>query len=252
MLITGGGRNIGVEITRTFAERGYQIAITGRNATEIAEAASALSRDYPQASIHGYPLELSDMSSIRELMDKLGGDFSHIDVLVCNAGHLGIGMDIHNTNEADYDAVFDTNVKGNFFLIQAISRIMIAAGHGSIVIVNSVQSKGAVAGRTVYGTTKGALQVLNKYLACDLAPYGIRVNTVTLGAVHTDRWDSLPEDVAKKRRNAYPLGREASAEEVGNAVLFLAEKTAASMTGTELCVDSGLTACLKPYADRKD
>ena len=252
VLITGGGRNIGQEITRSFAEKGYDIAITGRSEAAVQEIAEKLERKYPDARVRGYGLELSQMESVHALVSRLESEMPRIDTLVCNAGHLGVDLDIYTTTEEDYDAVFDTNVKGNFFLIQGISKKMMEVKKGSIVLMSSVQSKGAVEGRTVYGATKGALNVLNKYLAYDLAPYGIRVNAVILGAVHTKRWDALPEEVCNERRRAYPLGREASGKEVGDAVLFLAEDTSAAITGTEICIDSGLLVGIQSYKERKN
>ncbi len=252
VLITGGGRNIGLEITKTFAERGYDIAITGRDEVQMEQVAAALQQRYPDARIRGYDLELCDMQSIYDLTARLRTEMPRIDTLVCNAGHLGVDLDIFTTTEKDYDTVFNTNVKGNFFLIQEISKSMMEAGKGSIVLMSSVQSKGTVEGRTVYGATKGALNVLSKYLAYDLAPYHIRCNAVIVGAVHTERWDALPEETVKARRSAYPIGRESTGEEIGNAVLFFAEDTSASITGTEICVDSGVLLSILPYRDRKN
>lgn len=251
VLITGGGRNIGLEITKSFAARGYDIAITGRDEAAVKQIAANLEQEYPQARIRGYGLELSNMESVWALVGRLETEMPRIDTLVCNAGHLGVDLDIYTTTEEDYDTVFNTNVKGNFFLIQGIAKSMMNVKKGSIVLMSSVQSKGAVEGRTVYGATKGALNVLNKYLAYDLAPYGIRVNAVVLGAVHTQRWDALPEEVCAERRRAYPLGREASGKEVGDAVLFLAEDCSASITGTEICIDSGLLVGIQSYKERK-
>lgn len=251
VLITGGSRNIGLEITKVFAEQGYDIAITGRSEETAQAVARELEAQFPDARIRGYALELSSMASVRALVSRLETEMPRIDTLVCNAGHLGVDLDIYTTTEEDYDTVFDTNVKGNFFLIQGISKGMMKEKKGSIVLMSSVQSKGAVEGRTVYGATKGALNVLNKYLAYDLAPYGIRVNTVVLGAVHTQRWDDLPEEICNERRRAYPIGRESSGKEVGNAVLFLAEDSSASITGTEICVDSGLLVGIQSYKERK-
>ncbi len=252
VLITGGGRNIGLEITKTFARQGYDIAITGRSEEAVQETARQLEQQYPHARIRGYALELSSMESIYALTVRLKAEMPRIDALVCNAGHLGVDLDIFTTTEQDYDTVFNTNVKGNFFLVQEISKFMMESGKGSIVLMSSVQSKGAVEGRTVYGATKGALNVLNKYLAFDLAPYHIRCNAVIVGAVHTQRWDVLSEEAANARRSAYPVGREASGAEVGNAVLFFAEDTSASITGTEICIDSGLLLSILPYRDRKN
>ena len=251
VLITGGGKNIGYDISCLFIEKGYDVCITGRNKDEIDGIAKKLQDAY-HANVKGYVLELSDMESIAKLKADFEKDFSTLDVLVCNAAHLGVDLDIYTANEKQFDAVFDTNVKGNFFLIQQFVPLMQANGSGSIVLISSVQSKGAVEGRTVYGMSKGAMNVMNKYLAYDLAPYKIRVNAVVAGAVHSDRWDALSQEVADARRRNYPLGREASAREVSNAVFYLADDVSNATTGSEIMVESGVMLSILPYRDRKN
>lgn len=251
-LITGGGKNIGYDISCLFLEKGYDVCITGRDEAEIVGIAAELQNKYCNANVKGYALELSDMESIFQLKKNFEKDFSTLDVLVCNAAHLGVDLDIYTTTEKDFDAVFNANVKGNFFLVQQFVPLMQANGKGSIVLMSSVQSKGAVEGRTVYGASKGAINTLNKYLAYDLAPYHIRSNVVIAGAVHTERWDKLSEEIVKARRSNYIVGREAYAREVSNAVFYLADDAAGSTTGSELSVDSGVMVSILPYRDRKN
>lgn len=251
-LITGGGKNIGYDVSCLFIEKGYDVCITGRDKAEIESIAVGLQNKYGNVNVKGYALELSNMESIFQLKKDFEKDFCTLDVLVCNAAHLGVDLDIYTTTEKDFDAVFDANVKGNFFLVQQFVPLMQANGNGSIVLMSSVQSKGAVEGRTVYGASKGALNTLNKYLAYDLAPYHIRSNAVIAGAVHTERWDKLDEVIANARRRNYPLGREAYAREVSNAVFYLADDISGATTGSELSVESGVMLSILPYRDRKN
>ena len=118
---------------------------------------------------------------------------------------------------------------------------------GSIVTIGSVQGTGAVPGRTVYAISKAALSMLVKSMAYELGQFGIRVNNIVAGAVHSQRWDGLSEQELASRRSRYPVGRESSEEEIANAVYFLGSEQSASITGTDLTVDSGITACLLPY-----
>ena len=119
------------------------------------------------------------------------------------------------------------------------------------MFLSSVQSKGAVEGRTVYSTSKAAVNMLSKCLAFDLAPYKIQCNTLIVGAIHSDRWDVLDEETRQKRRAAYPSGRESYPEDVANAVMYFAKDCPETVTGAELAIDSGLMLNLLPYRDRK-
>ncbi len=250
VLITGGTRNTGLGIARAFAEKGYRLHITGRRLCEVELVAERLMCEFPNVEVFPYVLEMSSVANIREVFSEIRENSGKLDILVANAGHLGVDLDIYNTDEAAFDEVMDVNAKGNFFCCQEAARLM-KNGGGSIVLISSVQSKGAVEGRTVYGMSKAALNMLGKMLAFDLAPYNIRCNTLIVGAVHTDRWDSLDEEVASRRRSAYPLKREADTEDIANAVLYFAEDTSKMVTGAELVVDSGLLVPILPYRDRK-
>lgn len=249
VLITGGTRNTGFGIAKAFAAKGYRLHITGRKLGEVEEAADKIKSEYPGVDVLPYVLEMSSVENIRQVFAEIKENCGKLDVLVANAGHLGVDLDIYNTDEAMYDAVMDVNAKGNFFCCQEAARLM-KNGGGSIVLISSVQSKGAVEGRTVYGMSKAALNMLGKMLAFDLAPLNIRCNTLIVGAVHSDRWDVLDDEVAARRRSAYPLGKESDVEDIANAVLYFAEDTSKMVTGAELVIDSGLMVPILPYRDR--
>ncbi len=249
VLITGGTRNTGFGISKAFAAKGYRLHITGRKLSEVQAAAEKIKAEFPGTEVFPYVLEMSSVANIREVFGEIRENSSKLDVLVANAGHLGVDLDIYNTDEALYDEVMDVNAKGNFFCCQEAAKLMKKNG-GSMVLISSVQSKGAVEGRTVYGMSKAALNMLGKMLAFDLAPLNIRCNTLIVGAVHSDRWDILDEETKAKRRSAYPLEKESDVEDIANAVLYFAEDTSKMVTGAELVIDSGLLVPILPYRDR--
>ena len=121
-------------------------------------------------------------------------------------------------------------------------------GGGAIVTIGSVQGTGAVRGRAVDSMTKAAISLLVKNLAFELGEYGIRANNVVAGAVHSERWNALSEEEIATRRARYPVGRESTEEEIANAVFYLGTDLSASVTGTDLTVDSGISVCLLPYS----
>jgi NAD(P)-dependent dehydrogenase (short-subunit alcohol dehydrogenase family) len=104
----------------------------------------------------------------------------------------------------------------------------------------------------VYSLTKAAFSVLVKNLAFELGEYHIRANNVVAGAIHSERWNALSEEEIATRRARYPVGRESTEEEIANAVYFLGSDQSATVTGTDLTVDSGISVCVLPYSKSKN
>ena len=245
VFISGAVRNTGLAIARRFAKEGYQLAISSRTLASAQAAAKALSEEFG-VPVKGYEMPYESIDTIRDTFRQIKADFGPLDVFVANSAHLGIGMGLLSTAEADFDAVANVNIKGNFFACQCAAELMKEKG-GSIVTIGSVQGTGAVWDRTVYAMSKAALSMLVKSMAYELGQYGIRANNVVAGAIHSDRWDSLSKEEIAARRSRYPAGRESTQEEIAAAVYFLASDEAGSITGTDMTVDSGITACLLPY-----
>ena len=246
VLITGATRNTGLATARRFAAEGYAVAVTSRDQASADRTARELNREFG-ITAKGYAMALDCVEDIRAVFDRLEQDFGRLDVFVANSAHLGVGIGLLGTTEEQFDAVADVNIKGTFFCCQCAAELMKRSGGGSIVTIGSVQGTGGLSGRTVYGMSKAALSVLVRYMAYELGQYGIRANNLVAGAIHSVRWDDLsPEEIAA-RRSRYPVGRESTEEEIANAVWFLGSEQSASMTGTDLTMDSGLTACLLPY-----
>lgn len=245
VFITGATRNTGLAIARRFAGEGYDVAISSRDAASAQAAAEMIAKEF-SVTARGYAMAYDNVESIQQTFHKMVSDFGRLDVFVANSANLGIGVGLLNTSDEEFSAIVDVNIKGNFFCCQCAAELMKATG-GSIVTIGSVQGTGAVAGRTVYAMSKAALSMLVKSMAYELGQYGIRANNIVAGAVHSQRWEGLSEQELASRRSRYPVGRESTEEEIANAVYFLGSEQSASITGTDLTVDSGITACLLPY-----
>ncbi len=250
ILITGAARNTGFVTAGLFASRGWDVHITSRTFADAERAASEIAAANPGIRTYAYACDISKYADIEALYAAVRANAGRLDAFVANAAHLGVGADIFTTDEATFDAIVDTNVKGTFFCCREAARLMDQGG--SIVIMSSVQSKGAIEGRTVYALTKGALNVLSKFLAYDLAPYRIRSNVIIAGAIHTERWDVLDEATCAARRANYLTGSEAPGSAIAEGIWYLCSDVAASTTGAELTIDSGVLVPILPLSGRKE
>jgi len=246
VFITGATRNTGLAIARRFAREGWNVAISSRDKASAQATAKVLQREF-SVTVRGYAMDLDQVESIKDTFRQVQQDFCKLDAFVANAANLGIDCGLLNTSEEEFDAIVDVNIKGSFFCCRNAAQLMKQTGGGSIVTIGSVQGTGAVPGRTVYGMTKAALAALVRYMAYELGQYGIRANNVIAGAVHSCRWDTLTDAQIAARRSQYPAGRESTEDEIAAAVFYLCSDHAASITGTDLTIDSGISACLLPY-----
>ncbi|MBQ4327516.1 MAG: SDR family oxidoreductase [Clostridia bacterium] len=246
IFITGATKNTGLAIAEKFAENGYDVALTSRRTDDAQKTASYLSEKYGIQSV-GYALDLQSVDSIKDVFAEVRHDFGRLDVFVGNSANLGVDVDILNATEEDFDSVIDVNLKGNFFCAQQSAMIMKENGGGSIVMIGSVHYSQAIWGRVLYTASKGGLVSLVKSLAVELGEFGIRANTIIAGAIHTERWDVQTPEQTAKRRAQYPAGRESFGEEIANGAFYLGTDLSATVTGTELTIDSGISICLLPY-----
>lgn len=248
VFITGAAqpKNCGYAIARRFAAEGYHVAISSRRKADADAAATRLAAQYG-VQTKGCQLDLCSVADIRRVFAELKASFGGVDVFVGNSASLGMGQSAMDLTEEDFDGVMDVNIKGNFFCSQEAARQMREKKHGAIVLIGSVHYRGAVFGRSLYATSKGAITSLVHNLAVEFAADGIRVNQVVPGAIRTDRWDDLsPEEIARRRRN-WPTGMESTGADIAAGVYYLASDEAHTITGTELVIDSGVLACLLAY-----
>jgi NAD(P)-dependent dehydrogenase (short-subunit alcohol dehydrogenase family) len=237
-LVTGAGRGIGLAAAAALAQAGAHVVLAARTAAEI-EAASAQVRD-DGGSAEALVLDVTDLAAVRSAIDGK----APFDVLVNNAGTNRPAQFLEVT-EQDYDAITNLNQRAAFFVAQSVARQMVSAGkRGSIIHISSQMGHVGSARRTVYCMSKHGIEGLTKAMAIDLAPHGIRVNTI--GPTFTDTpltrpfWNDkvFHDDVVRRIK----LGRLGTVEDLMGAVVFLASHAAALVTGTSLIVDGGWTA----------
>lgn len=242
-LVTGAGSGIGRVTAQALAEAGADVIVTELperldRARETVAEVQALGR-----RALALPLDVRDAASVAALVPAATAGFGRVDVLVNNAG-VQIPRSALEVSESDWDAVVDVNLRGAFFVAQAVGRAMTEAGSGAIVNIASQMGLVGYYKRAAYCSAKAGLVNLTRVLALEWAPRGVRVNAVAPTFVRTPLTAStfadpeLAEDIPRR----IPLGRLAQPEDVAAAVVFLASPAAAMITGHTLPVDGGWTA----------
>ncbi len=247
VLVTGTGSGIGEASAHALASAGARLVVTELPAKlELAEATAAAIRDRHGAEAAAVPLDVTDLASIDACVAATASTFGgRIDVLVNNAG-LNVPQMAFDVTEEAWDKVLDTNLKGLFFMAQAVGRQMRdqSPRGGSIVNLSSQMGIVGFSKRAAYCSSKAAVVNLGRVLAFEWAEYDIRVNAVCPTFVETPLTRPMFEDEEFKADvfRRIPLGRLATPDDVANAVVFLAGPGAAMVTGHALLVDGGWTA----------
>lgn len=237
-LITGAGRGIGAAAAAVFAQAGAAVTLCARTASEV----EALAREIREAGFaaDAFTLDVTDIAAVRREVAARGP----FDILLNNAGANRI-RPITEVTEEDYDAVLDLNLKAALFVAQAVAKGLLEAGRpGSIINVSSQMGLTGGGGRSLYSASKFGLEGLSKCMAIDLAPHGVRVNTLCPTWIETALTRPLLED-PKTRDWVFgkiKLGRLGRMEELSGALLLLASDASSLMTGSSLVVDGGWTA----------
>jgi NAD(P)-dependent dehydrogenase (short-subunit alcohol dehydrogenase family) len=238
-LITGGTSGIGLETARQFLAEGARVAITGKNPATLEEARKELGKDV--LVIGSDAANVADQKRVAEEVRKA---FGGLDVLFVNAGVVEM-RPLERFDEAAFDRSIDINLKGPFFLIQAL--LPLFANPASIVLNGSVNAHIGMPNTTVYAATKAALISLARTLSGELVSRGIRVNVVSPGPISTPLYGKLGfsetdlKNVAASIQGQVPAGRFGNASEIAKAVVFFASGEAAFTVGSELLIDGGMS-----------
>jgi NAD(P)-dependent dehydrogenase (short-subunit alcohol dehydrogenase family) len=237
-MVTGAGRGIGLAMAAALAGAGAEVMLAARTAAEIEAVAAEIRADggIAQAAV----LDVSDIFAVQAFFAARPA----FHVLVNNAG-TNRPKPLWDVTEADYDAVLDLNVKSAFFVAQACARAMIAEGvQGSLIHIGSQMGHVGGPNSSLYCASKWALEGMNKAFALDLAPHGIRSNTIAPTFIETPLTRPFFENAEFKASvlAKIKLGRIGTVEDLMGAAVFLASDASSLMTGTSLVVDGGWTA----------
>ncbi len=242
--VTGGNSGIGLGIAKGLARAGARVAITGRSEAKNAEALAALSAIPDACAAQAFAFDLEDTDGIPAFYDRVTAAMGGLDVLVNSAGITYRGR-ADQVPLWEYDRVLRVNLTAPYVLSQCFAREQIANGRpGSLILIASLMSEASRPTTSAYTVSKGGIRQLVRAFAVDWAPFGIRVNGIGPGFVHTPMNEVLvnnPEFDAWVKKRA-PLGRWGKPEDFEGIAIFLASDASRFMTGQIVYVDGGWLA----------
>jgi 3-oxoacyl-[acyl-carrier protein] reductase len=238
-LVTGASRGIGRAIAVALARGGAKLALNYAGNEAAAEEARRLVREAGAPEARLYRFDVADPAACNAAVESVLADLGALDVLVNNAG-IAVDQLVMRLKDDDWNRQLQVNLTGTFNLIRAATRPMMKARRGAIVNLTSVVGEMGNAGQAAYAAAKAGQIGLTKSVARELASRNIRVNAVAPGYIDTDMTAGLPEAAKTKMMELIPLGRLGSAEDVANAVAFLASDQASYVTGEVLRVNGGM------------
>jgi NAD(P)-dependent dehydrogenase (short-subunit alcohol dehydrogenase family) len=238
-LITGGTSGIGRATANKLAQLGIHVVVVGRNAERGKQTVDEIRAGGGKADF--ISSDLQNASSAREVARRateLGN--GHVDVLINNAGTYPFGP-THEMTEDQFDRVFSLNVKAPYFLVAELAPMMAKRGKGAIVNLSTMVADYGAPGMSLYGSSKAAIELLTKAWTAEYGPSGVRVNTVTPGPTRTEGTEKMGEGLEQLAAQG-PAHRPATADEIAEAIVFLATDRASFIYGANLAVDGGRTA----------
>lgn len=236
-VVTGGARGIGKAIALSFFREGTKVAIIDSDKERMEALKKEMGKEKKEIMV--IPCDITKSGDVKDMVDQVRNGFGRIDILVNNAGIIRRGT-IETVSEEDWDRVIEVNLKGTFNCCKAVVQTMKSQGYGKIVNVSSIAGKmGDITSAPGYGPSKAGIDALTKTLARQLAPYGINVNAVAPHAIETEMSAQWSEERRREIIASIPLGRLGKAQDVAEAVLFLASDEASFITGEILDVNGG-------------
>ncbi|RXG15188.1 3-oxoacyl-[acyl-carrier-protein] reductase [Leeuwenhoekiella aestuarii] len=237
-IITGASRGIGNGIAKVFAENGANVAFTYSSSPGPAEE---LEKELTSLGVKAkaYKSNAASFEECQELIKQISEDFDSIDVLVNNAGITKDNL-LMRMSEEDFDKVIEVNLKSIFNMTKAVQRTMLKQRYGSIINMSSVVGVKGNAGQANYAASKAGIIGFSKSMALELGSRNIRTNVVAPGFIETEMTAKLDEKTVAGWRDAIPLKRGGTPEDIANACVFLGSDMSAYVTGQVLQVDGGM------------
>ena len=240
-LITGASRGIGRATALAFAKAGSDIILTSRKVEDLEKVASEIRGEGRRALVIN--AHLGKMEDVKKVADTAKAAFGKVDILINNAGTSPVFASFLESDERLWDTIMNLNVKGLFFLSQAVAKHMKELGGGCIINVASTDGLLPEKDNGVYAISKAGVVMATKVMARELAPYNIRVNTLAPGFVHTKLLDSgLAErpGLEEQALLRIPMGRIGDPEDMVGTLVYLASDASRYVTGHTVIVDGGM------------
>jgi 3-oxoacyl-[acyl-carrier protein] reductase len=236
-VVTGASRGIGRSIALALAAQGAKVVASARNTEALDKLVAEIKGQGGDATaVVG---DVAVDADAARLIEQAVAAYGKIDILVNNAGITRDGLLLRMKNE-DWDAVIDTNLKGAFFCIRAVAKVMSKQRSGRIINISSVVGEMGNAGQANYCASKAGLLGLTKSVARELARRNVTVNAITPGFIVTDMTDGMTDKAREAMTEQIPLGRLGEAEDIASAVIFLASDQSSYVTGQVLGVNGGM------------
>jgi NAD(P)-dependent dehydrogenase (short-subunit alcohol dehydrogenase family) len=239
-IVTGTSRGLGQVFARALAKAGADLVLTSRNRDSLAQFEAEI-RSLGRRAI-SLELDVRDQLSIEHMAAEAERAFGHVDILVNNAG-CNVRKPALDVTWDDWNLILDTNLRGSFFVAQAVARGMIQRRYGRIINIGSVTSVAGYAGLGPYGASRGGIRQLTMSLADDWGKYGVTVNCLAPGWFRTDQNAVMYEnrEWVEYLRDRIPLKRPGEPHDLDAAVVFLAAESSGYVTGQTLLVDGGIS-----------
>jgi NAD(P)-dependent dehydrogenase (short-subunit alcohol dehydrogenase family) len=239
-LVVGASKGIGADTGRLLARRGATVLLSSRDTTGLESVAREIRELGREAVV--LPVDLARDEAVTALGKEIHDRFGHLDFAFNNAGEGVVPTDLAQVPVESFDRVFRVSVRGTFLAMQQEIPLLLEAGGGAIVNMSSTAGVSGFRGGGPYVAAKHAVIGLTKAAALDYAQRNVRVNAVAPGPIETHRIRDLPEEYKQRTREAVPMRRLGSGEEVAEAVLWLGSEAARFVTGVTLFVDGGRMA----------
>lgn len=237
--ITGASRGIGRAIAVDFAQRGADVVLVGRDRAALDESAAACKEARADAKTHVIIADVASAEAVEKAVEEAVKELGKIDFAVANAGQSVDSLLMRLKPDA-LDHMLSVNLKSAFYLCSAVSRPMMKARSGSIVLMSSIVGMTGNVGQSAYAASKAGLLALAKSLAKELGSRNIRVNAVAPGFIETAMTEKMPDAAREYFLKSTALGRAGKPEDVSGVVSFLCSDAAGYMTGQTLVVDGGV------------